>query len=253
MNRDDAYNEYTEKNSKTKWDRIHDLLVEYKRYIGITTGIIIIAGLAGWIDLPRLQFYHWFLLSSFGLGITIGSGAVLHELSDYLKDRRVRVMLAPVSSGVTDVIKIPRKTFGQFDVIGTTFPDRRLMTGGKILVARAIDFDRQIIVPAQEFDDEKYPDDLDIIGEDGDGSQVKKYRQALLDDARERHEITVDQEVIRESALGDAVDIYSKALRDVRDGDVEVEQMSDEQTEVQAEQIIQQAAESQQNSGDSNE
>jgi len=113
-----------------------------------------------------------------------------------------------------------------------------------VLVARAIDFDDEVIIPAQEFDDDKYPDDLDIIGEDGDGSQIAKYRKALLDDARERHEITVDQEVIRESALGDAVNIYSKALRDVRDGEIEVEHLNDEQVEVQAEQVIQQAAQS---------
>jgi uncharacterized membrane protein YccC len=52
----------------------------------------------------------------------------------------------------------------------------------------------------------------------------------------------VDEEVIKESAMGDAVDMFSKALRDVRDGDINLQHMNDDQVEVQAEQLIQQAA-----------
>lgn len=248
-----AYDQYADGRAMTKWDYIVDIVTSYKHYIGI--GVLLFGGLVigGFVHVPELKFWHWFLGLSFIGGLTIGSSAVLYELSEYLRDRRVRVMLAPVNSGVADVIRIPRKTFGRYDVYGTKFPDRRLLTRGKVLVARAIDFEKELIVPAQEFDDDNYPDDIDIIGEDGDGTQVQKYRNALLEDARERHEITVDQEVIRESAMGSAVDMYSKALRDVRDGDIEVEHLNDEQIEVAAEQVVEQAAQADMSDGDSDE
>ncbi|MFD1646657.1 hypothetical protein [Haloarchaeobius litoreus] len=238
----DAYEDYTEGRKRTKWDAVADVVVGYKRYIAGALLVLLIAGNLGWIDLPRVTFAHWFVALALAAGATIGSSAVLYELQDYLDDRRIRLSLAPVNSGVHDVIKVPRKTFSKFRVVGTKFPDRRLITGGKVLVARAIDFDNQVIVPAQEFDDDKYPDDLDLIGDDADGAKIAQYREALLEDARERQRITVDEEVIRESAMGDAVDMFSKALRDVRDGDINLQQMDDQQVAVQAEQLIQDAA-----------
>jgi len=142
-----------------------------------------------------------------------------------------------------DVIRIPRKTFSQFDILGKHFPERRTVTGETVFTARAIDFDNQVIVPAGEFVGRReVPDDIDLIAEDADGTQIEKYRRALLEDARSYHEITVDEEVIKESAMGDAVDMFSKALRDVRDGDINLQHMNDDQVEVQAEQLIQQAA-----------
>lgn len=241
---EEAYDQYSDGKAQTKWDLIVEFAVAYRYVILILFIVIFGAIMLTDVSIPSLGFAGWFLVASLIGGLTIGSSAVMYELSDYLSDRRVRVMLAPVNEGIADIVKIPRKTFGSYDIVGTSFPDRRTLTGGKALIARAIDFDKGIIVPATEFDDDKYPDDIDIIGEDGDGSQVQKYRNALLEDAHERHEITVDQEVIREGAMRDAVDMYSKALRDVRDGDIEVEHLNDEQTEVAAEQMIQQAAQS---------
>lgn len=255
MSSDDRVAEYTQEGrKKTKWDKLIDFLDRFKWFILIGIAGTIVAGHFGYLKLPEFGLVEWFWTLCAFTGISIGASAVLYELEDYLKDRRVQVSIAPVQSGMHDVVRIPRKTFGEFDVIGTRFPDRRLLDGSKILVARAIDFDEQIIVPAQEFDDGKYPDDLDLIGEDADGQQIEKYRNALLQDARERHEITVDKEVIRESAMGDAVDLFADALKDVRDGDIELEQMDDQQVEVQAEQLIQAAAQQNpDNGGDDDE
>jgi len=84
----------------TKWDYIVDIVVAYKIYIGVTGIGLGIASVAGWISLPELEFWHWFILSALVGGLTIGSSAVLYELSDYLADRRVRVILAPVQTGL---------------------------------------------------------------------------------------------------------------------------------------------------------
>jgi NACalpha-BTF3-like transcription factor len=110
-----------------------------------------------------------------------------------------------------------------------------------VFTVRAIDFSRGIFVPAVEFDDEKYPDDIELISENADASKIEQYRKALLEDAREYQNVTTDREVIRESAMGDTVQVFASAMRDVRDADINLSQMDDEQVMVQAEQLAKDA------------
>lgn len=242
---DDRVAEYTpEGREKTKWDKLLNLFDRFKWWILVLFGVGLLAIHFGYLKFPDLTLVHYYWILAAFAGLSIGASAVINEIEDYLKDRRVQVSLAPVNSGVHDVVRIPRKTFSEFDIVGSRFPDRRLIDGSKILVARAIDFKERIIVPAQEFDDEKYPDDLDLIGENADGNQIQKYRNAMLQDATERRNITVDKEVVRETAEGEVINRFADALAELRNSDVEISELKDEEDFQQAAELALQAADS---------
>lgn len=246
--------DYVESRKQTKWQQLTEWVSDNLKYIAGFVIVVLILGQQGVIDVPRLGVEGWFYVISGLLGGTVGVYSVMYVIEDYLQDRRVQVALTPVDSPYLDVIKIPRRTFADYTVVGSRFPDRNTIGGSKVLAARAIDFESKVIIPAGEFPaEEQYPDDVDLIAEDADPSRVEQYRQALIEDARERRKITVDREVIRESAMSDSVDLFADALREVRDADIEMEQMSDGEIEAKAEDIVRTMAQQQpgENGGDS--
>jgi hypothetical protein len=242
--------DYVENRKQTRWQQATEWISDNLKYIAGFVLLVAILGQQGVIDVPKLGVEGWFYVSSAILGGTVGVYAVMYVIEDYLRDRRVQVALTPLDSPYLDVIKIPRRTFADFDVIGSRFPDRNTIGGSKVLAARAIDFDSKVIIPAGEFPaEEQYPDDIDLIAEDADPSRVQQYRNALIQDARERRKITVDREVIRESAMSDSVDLFADALREVRDADIEMEQMTDAEIESTAEDIVRTMAQQQPDEG----
>jgi len=231
--------DYVENRKQTRWQQLSEWISDNLKYIAPFVIVVLILGQQGIIDVPALGVEGWFYVASGILGGTLGVYAVMYVIEDYLRDRRVQVALTPLDSPCLDVVKIPRRTFADFTVVGSRFPDRNTIGGSKVLAARAIDFKNKVIVPAGEFPaSEQYPDDIDLIAEDADPSRVQQYRNALIQDARERRKITVDREVIREDAMGDAVDLFADALREVRDADIEMEQLSDGEIDAKAEDIV---------------
>jgi hypothetical protein len=242
--------DYVENRKQTRWQQATEWISDNLKYIAGFAIIVAVLGQQGIIDVPKLGVEGWFYVSSAILGGTVGVYAVMYVIEDYLRDRRVQVALTPIDSPYLDVIKIPRRTFAEFTVIGSRFPDRNTIGGSKVLAARCIDFKNKVIIPAGEFPaEEQYPDDLSLIAEDADPSKVEQYREALIEDARERRKITVDKEVIRESAMSDSVDLFADALREVRDANIELEQMSDAEVEAKAEDIVRTMAQQQPEDG----
>lgn len=237
---------------RTTWEKFADELYRWRRYIGGLTIILIIAGLFGWIPIPQVEFKHWFLVSCFVSGVFLATPLVLGQLKPYLSDKRVRVGVAPANGDMYDIINFPQNTFNEFSVVGSRLPQRRTASGETVYTVRAIDFSRGIFVPAVEFEDGKYPDDIELISENASPSKIEQYRKALLDDAREYQNVTTDREVIRESAMGDTVQVFASAMRDVRDADINLSQMDDEQVMVQAEQLAKDA-QGQLNEGEADE
>jgi hypothetical protein len=248
-NENDNIDDYTNARM-TLWDKIFIGIKENKWYIMVGIAGIIVANYFGLINLPNLQFKHYFWALSAFSGYALLGTRMMSLMSDYIRDRRVQVALTPPHMDVLELIGIPRKTFSQYVNQGGELTDRTRLDGTKVLTVRGIDFIRKKLQPASEVpNDDRYPDDIDLIGEDADKQQIQKYRNAMIEDVQELHRRTVDEEVIKETAMSDAVDLFASALMDVRDKDIDLNQMDEKQIEVQAEQAIQTMAEQQPEDG----
>lgn len=223
---------------KTREELVVDLLKSYRTYVflsifGYLIGAYVLSVFPR-VGIPRLA---WFVGGLAVVGYLIGGTSVMYRVKPYLTDKRVTVGLATVDGDVYDTVKIPRETFTEFTVLGEKFPERKSVLGSTVLVARYIDFENRIIVPAGDFPrDEDVPDDVDLIGDDGDAKKVEEYRQSLLYYAKQGRDATTDRIVLKEEAVQDVVNEFAVMFEEMRDS--ESEELSVENLEKEMDTII---------------
>jgi hypothetical protein len=227
---------------RDRWDILADLLVSYKTYIALSPVVYLILQRLDVVPKIVIGDLEKILIISLVGGLTIGTKLTWEAVENYIEDKRVNILLASVGSRVVDVVKVPREKFAELDVIGgNEFPDRTTPHGSRVFSSRQIDFENFNIVPAGDFpDDSKYPDDISLIGAQGDSNQVMKYRNAMMSDAKRGRNALRDSEFQKESAKNEEMNEIASTLERVRGGnDADPEEMSAEETIKQAEQVLQ--------------
>jgi hypothetical protein len=243
------------KREKTREELLVELLKSYKTYVVVGLGIYTISALQGWLPVPNLAPVHWYVLTILSTGYFIAGPRFKKVIKPHLEDPRVPVAVTEVGGRILDIFRFPRAEFGDYDIQGSRFPERQSMYGNKVLVARAVDWGSKVLVPGGEFPgDDRYPDDPDLLGEDADGSQVQRLKEALLEDAERGRLATRDEVIQREKARQEAVNDLAVMFQELRSSEgTDLEEDNPDDLAEDAEKVIRDMAIQQQNAGGSDE
>lgn len=220
--------------SKSNWVRLYELIEENFRYILISLAVYVILGLLGHVPLPDIKRWQVVVASALMIGRYIVGPSIRVIYGDRFTPDGQELRLDS-NAGVADTVTFPTNTFAQYDIVGRLGETTRTITGDTQWRIRGIDTENKLLYPAGTVpEDDRYPDDYEVIAQEGDLSAVAALEDALREDALEGRKNRVSDEVRMEMAMQEVTKQVSTAMKDLRNSsnadisDGEIDDKADE-------------------------